>query len=329
MYSTEIQNLVSQKRNEGRTYDQIASDIGIPKSAVQSILSRRVNRKKRKVGPKPKIDKTQSLRIKRAIAAINENGEKLNSSKIIDRCDLNVSCSTVQRYMRSKAYVYKCPDICINLSKKHKIERMMLATKFLTSDIDWSQVVFSDEKRFSIDGPDNWMSYVHRKDKDCRYKHQMRGGSKMYWGMIFSDGSLYLNKIDGNMKSKDYVNMLSTFAVPIIKSKLNENFILQHDNCSVHKSKETDLYIKSQNINVLPWPACSPDLNIIENVWKMIEDTTYDGHQPNNFAELHLRIIEAVELINKDKKEAIINLYASIKTRLCEVLKNQGGSTKY
>ena len=97
---------------------------------MQSILCRRITRNKTKSGPKAKIDKSKSLRIKRAIYVINDNGEKLNSRKIIDKCDLNVSCSTVQLYMRSKAYVYKNSKKSINLTKKHRTARMEIATKF-------------------------------------------------------------------------------------------------------------------------------------------------------------------------------------------------------
>ena len=55
-----------------------------------------------------------------------------------------------------------------------------------------------------------------------------------------------------------------------------------HDNAKPHVSKLTNEWLKDNNINVIDWPAYSPDLNPIENVWIILVRMVYaNGKQYN------------------------------------------------
>ena len=47
----------------------------------------------------------------------------------------------------------------------------------------------------------------------------------------------------------------------------DHSFIFQQDNAPVHTSREKQRWLHDQGINVIQWPAQSPYINIIDNIW--------------------------------------------------------------
>lgn len=324
MHSKEIVDIVKAKRAEGISFSQISRDLCLSKSTIQSILSRKESRYKKKTGSKPIIRKKESLSIKRVVNKMMARGEKVNCSKILAETGLNSSAETVRRHMNKNKYNYKNVPRNIVLSKEHKAKRVLIVEKWIKENMNFSKIIFSDEKRFSCDGPDNWCTYISENFKFERNKRQNRGPGLMYWGMCLPSGKVFLKEIMGRQNSESYRSLLKDYAVPLINQFYGTSWTLQQDNCSIHVSKFMMEYYNEANISLLDWPSRSPDLNIMENIWKMLSDHVYDGLQPRNKVELRLKIYEAVEFLNDTRTENIVSLFEEYYKRLCTLIRLNG-----
>ena len=158
----------------------------------------------------------------------------------------------------------------------------------------WKHVIFTDESKICVFGPDG-NNRVWRRPGIALLDHHITptvkfgGKSVMVWGAITYQGVGRLEFIDTRMTASSYIAILeSQYALTVRMAGLNnETAILQQDNDPKHLAKETKIWLNANNIRLLSWPSCSPDMNIIENVWFYLKVRISSlREKPKNIIEL-------------------------------------------
>lgn len=212
----------------------------------------------------------------------------------------------------------------VSLTKWDKSQRLETVRSWFCDNHPWEQTIFTDEKRFSLDGPDDWRSYVAKDSNINRKKRQCGGGGVLVWMMVMPNGLLAFQFLEGKVDSKKYIKLLKTCALPILYLNYRSDFFFQQDNAPVHRSKETTNFLKSANVKILKWPPRSPDMNIIEDMWRVISDIIYDGPPYETREQLRLAIKKAIDDLNKTKRHFALHLYQHFRSRLLVVLDKRG-----
>lgn len=293
----------------------------------------------KRAGPAKKV----TQRDVRAVLKLASNSMR-SCNNIKSELGSNLSKSTVWRIIKQSPNIVRAKMMSApRLTAQHKVNRLAFARNNMATD--WNtvsqcyipsrfqlgiiQIIFSDEKKFNLDGPDSFNSYWHdlRKAPLNFSKRNFGGGRLMVWGAFSAAGKLELAFVSFRVNSQEYQDMLQGHLVPFIRRFRRRQFTFQQDNASIHVSQSSMAWFQQKKIKVLDWPACSPDLNPMENVWgELVRNVYAQGKQYQNTKDLRDAIEDAWANLGQPYLQKLIG---SMQNRLFEVIANGGNATKY
>lgn len=336
MLSEDLKSAIKRYYNQHRSYRKTAVFFRISKDTVRRVVLNLYTEVKKKPGPDMKLTRRDETRIKKFIRSEVDAGRRVTAAKIKETLQLTVNKSTISRHLNRMKFFYQEFVKTLPLSKEHRKARIKFVRDLITDAIDYKKIVFSDEKRFSLDGPDNYMSYqdthtknAHRTKSSVRIKRQSGGGSVMILGYITYEGDFEIKILPSHYKAVNYLDDLKEIIESISFKYGVNNKIWQQDNCTVHTAKIVMDYFKEYEINHLIWPSRSPDLNIIENLWQVMSTIVYSNGQFRTRNDLISALKNAAVLIRNEKKDVIKSLYDSFPNRIVDILKFKGSKLKY
>jgi len=249
--------------------------------------------------------------------------------------DSTVSVQTIRNVLKEdglKAYVKKKKPL---LTTRHKKARLQFAQKYSEWTVeDWKRVIWSDETKINRFGSDG-LQYVWKKpgeplsEREITSTVKFGGGNIMVWGCMGWEGVGVLTEIQGKMNAEQYTDILG-LGLEESMEKLGlekAEAIFQQDNDPKHTSKRATNWFEENDIQLLDWPAQSPDLNPIEHLWQLLKTKILAYEKPpKGIWDIWNRAEEQWNLITPEECQKLIE---SVPRRLQAVIKAKGGHTKY
>ena len=247
-------------------------------------------------------------------------------------CSVSISERTATRRAVRAGLLARRPALRIPLSPMHKRRRKQWCEGHRSWNSEWNRILWTDESRFCLDFCDGRVRVRRLPNEryagNCISEHdRYRGGSVMIWGGMWSNGKTTAVIIQGTMNSETYLHqVINPIVIPTVQQ---HNLVFQQDNARPHVARIVTEKLEQSSVEVLPWPARSPDLSPIEHLWDVIGRKIYHSDQPSPPTDLRTLSQRLMEEWSMVPQTVIQNLIDSVPNRVEQCSRKCGGHTSY
>ncbi|RPA81605.1 hypothetical protein BJ508DRAFT_195184, partial [Ascobolus immersus RN42] len=265
-------------------------------------------------------------------------------SEIQAACPETISRSTIRRYIKDAGLDSRISRKKPFLTAAQRKTRLYWCTKYTKgwTQGEWDRVVWTDECSFEVGKNAGRLRCWRKPDEafnpDClRPTFKSGRSSLMVWGCIIKGRKsplVFLEKPEGatrnSVTAQRYIDeVLRPVLIPFWTEMCEERGWAEvvEDNCRIHTAKISKAFRAQWGLESMLWPAASPDLNPIENVWALLKlKVAQLNPRPRSVPELKIALTRIWDELDPSTFDPYIDSMAK-RVMLC--VANKGGHTKY
>lgn len=319
-------------RRAGWSFREIAADTNLDVSTVHRLWRRWLAQgnvaRSRGPGAARVTSAREDRRIRRQAVAAPQATSTSILQHVQDTLDVPVSTRTISRRLVESGLHSRRPLRRLALTPQHRRARLEWCRARATWMTEWRNVVFSDESRFCFFSDSHRIRVWRRRGERSNpavtvERPTARQRGIMVWGAIAYDSTSPLVRIQGTLNAQRYVqNVLRPVAILYLQGL--PNAIFQQDNARPHTARISQHALRG--VQMLPWPAYSPDLSPIEHVWDVIGRRLQTLPLPRTDDQLWQMVEREWRTIPQDTIRTLID---SVPRRVSSCIAARGGPTSY
>lgn len=322
---------------QGMPQRDVAEVVGVTQGLVSKTYARYLELGTLKNRPRQSRQRVTTEQQDRFVCQIARRNPNVShpelKRQLLEATGVNVSVETIRKRLRARGLYSRRQLRVPELSRQNKTDRLNWCLQHQNWTIEnWQNVLFSDETRIGLRSDDRRIRVLRAPGRQARLQAarsipKYKGGTVMFWGGIMMGAKTPLLPLQQTLTGRRYVDLVLEPVVRPWRGAVGDNFIFMQDNAPPHTSRVAREFLETEGVTILDWPACSPDLNPIENLWDQLKRRIRARRDnPGNIAQLIQAALGEWENI---PQENVDNLIRSIPARIEDCIRARGGNTDY